>query len=86
MSDLSKKKDDQNCGEVNFTIDGRSFSVFDRKQAPGDLLQLAGLDPCGYDLARVRDGHPPKRFDDDDRVRIRDGDKFVSVRERAAVA
>ena len=44
------------CGKVEFTIDGRPFSVFDPEQAPGDLIQLAGLDPCGYDLARTRKG------------------------------
>jgi hypothetical protein len=86
MSDLEHPRDNESCGEVGFTIDGREFSVFDRKQAPGDLLQLAGLDPCGYDLARVRDGWPPKRFSDDDRIRVRLGDRFVSVREKAAVA
>ena len=86
MKDLDHPNDNDTCGKVDFTIDGRAFSIFDRKQAPGDLLQLAGLDPCGYDLARVRDGRPPKRFSDDDRIRVSSGDKFVSVRERAAVA
>lgn len=86
MNNLQHPKDDEDCGKVAFTIDGRDFSIFDRKQAPGDLLLLAGLDPCGYNLARVRDGRPPKRFSDDDRIRVRPGDRFVSVRERAAVA
>jgi hypothetical protein len=86
MKDLDHKKDSDACGKVEFTIDGRPFSIFDREQAPGDLLQLAGLDPCGYDLARVRDGRPPKRFPDGSRIRVRSGDRFVSVRERAAVA
>ena len=74
------------CGKVEFTIDGRPFSVFDRKQAPGDLIQLAGLDPCGYDLARVCEGKEPHRFEDDAKINVHPGDRFVSVRERATVA
>ena len=74
------------CGKVDFTIDGRPFSVFDPDQAPGDLIQLAGLDPCGYDLARVRKRQEPKRFTDEAKITVHHGDRFVSVRERATVA
>lgn len=72
---------------VTFTIDGRPFTVDNRKQTAADLLGLAGLDPAGYDLGEVRPGNPePKRFKDDQPVNIKDGDRFVSIRERAEVA
>ncbi len=71
---------------INFTIDGRPFSVFDPRQAPGDLLQLADLDPCRFDLARRRKRGKPQRFEDADRVKIREGDQFVSIRQSATVA
>jgi hypothetical protein len=72
---------------VKFTIDGRPFSTTDPRQPASALLRLAGLDPDGYDLAEIRRGHAePKRFDDDDIVHIEDGDKFVTIRQRAEVA
>lgn len=72
---------------VKFTIDGRPFSTTDSKQEASALLRLAGLDPAGYDLAEVRSGHAePKRFDDSDIVHIKDGDKFVTIRQSAEVA
>ena len=42
---------------VTFSIDGRTFSVDDPHQTAADLLQLAGLDPALYDLARMRAGN-----------------------------
>ncbi len=72
---------------VKFTIDGRPFSTTDSKQAASALLRLAGLDPSGYDLAELRPGHAePKRLADDDIVHIKDGDKFVTIRQSAEVA
>ena len=71
---------------THFKIDGRPFSVFDAHQAPGDLLQLADLDPCGYDLARLCQGGPPQKFTDDARIKVRPGDQFVAVRQSATVA
>ncbi len=72
---------------VNFSIDGRSFSTDDAHQTASALLTLAGLDPSGYDLGEIRPGNPePKRFKDDQPVHIQDGDRFVSIRERAEVA
>ena len=83
---LKHQSGNDNCGKVDFTIDGRPFSVFDPMQAPGDLIQLAGLDPCGYDLARIRRGQEPKRLTDDSKITVHQADRFVSVRERATVA
>lgn len=72
---------------VDFTIDGRPFSTTDSKQLASALLLLAGLDPDGYDLAEIRPGHAePKRFADDHPVHIKDGDKFVTIRQSAPVA
>ena len=72
---------------VEFTIDGRPFSTADSKQLASALLRLAGLDPGSYDLAEIRPGHAePKRFADDDTVHIKDGDQFVTIRQRAEVA
>lgn len=78
----SGKKD-----EVSVTVDGRPLNVNGRKQSAASVLQLAGLDPAGYNLAQLRPGGaPPKRFDDGDQINLKDGDAFVSVRERADVA
>lgn len=72
---------------ISFTIDGRPYVTADGKQPARDLLQLAGLDPSGYDLAELRGGSPkPNRFEDDEVVHIKDGAKFISIRQRAEVA
>jgi hypothetical protein len=72
---------------VSFTIDGREFTIDDPHQTADALLRLAGLDPNGYDLAEIRSGGAePKRYKDDQPVHVKDGDKFVSIRERAEVA
>jgi hypothetical protein len=46
-----------------------------------------GLDPARYDLGRLH-GHDPKptRFADDAVIEIHQGDRFVSIREKADVA
>jgi hypothetical protein len=80
--DTAQHKDRQ----VTFTIDGRPFTIDDPHQTAEALLRLAGLDPALYDLALMRKGSTePKRFKDDQRVQVRDGDEFVSIRERAEV-
>ena len=72
---------------VSFTIDGRPYVTSDDKQTAAELLRLAGLDPSGYDLAEVRKNESkPKRFDDGETVHIKDGDAFISIRQRAEVA
>jgi hypothetical protein len=72
---------------VKFTIDGRAFTTDDRHQTAAALLEMAGLDPSGYDLGELRPGNPePKRHKDDQPVNIQEGDRFVSIRERAEVA
>jgi hypothetical protein len=72
---------------VEFTIDGRPYSTTDRRQPAADLLRLAGLDPALYDLGELRGQRPkPVRYADDDAVEIRQGARFVSIRQRADVA
>jgi hypothetical protein len=78
----AKKKE-----RAHFTIDGRPFELDEPKQLVEDLLRLAGLDPAAYDLAEVRPGNPePRRLKDEKRITVKDGDRFVSIRERAEVA
>jgi hypothetical protein len=72
---------------IKLTIDGRPFTITDPNQTAAGLLQLAGLDPNGYDLGELDGNNPkPKRYADDRNVHVQDGDRFVSIRERAAVA
>lgn len=72
---------------VRFTVDGRSFTSTEKDLTAADVLRLAGLDPAGYDLAEVRRGQAdPKPYRDDQRVTVKDGDTFVSIRQRADVA
>ena len=72
---------------IHFTIDGRPFATEDSDSTAAELLRLAGLDPNGYDLGQIRPGDPePKRFKDQQEVHIHEGEKFVSIRERAEVA
>lgn len=72
---------------IDFTIDGRPFTIKDPEQTAAALLELAGLDPSGYDLGELHGSNPrPRRYTDNQRVRVQKGDRFVSIRERATVA
>lgn len=72
---------------IEFTIDGRRETTTVRRQLAADLLRLVGLDPARYDLGRLHGHHPkPTRFADEDVVTIHQGDRFVSIRQRADVA
>ena len=68
---------------VRFTIDGEPFRTYDEDQTAADLLRLAGMDPAGYDLARVG---APAAFPDDEIVIIVDGDEFVTAKHVGGVA
>ncbi|SDO31781.1 hypothetical protein SAMN05216368_1158 [Cryobacterium flavum] len=68
---------------VRFTIDGEPFRTYDEDQTAADLLRLAGVDPAGYDLARVG---APASFPDDEIVIIMDGDEFVTAKHVGGVA
>lgn len=68
---------------VRFTIDGEPFRTYDEDQTAADLLRLAGMDPAGYDLARVG---APASFADGEIVVIVDGDEFVTAKHVGGVA
>jgi hypothetical protein len=68
---------------VRFTIDGESFRTYDEDQTAADLLRLAGVDPAGYDLARVG---APASFPDKEIVIIVVGDEFVTAKHVGGVA
>jgi len=68
---------------VRFTIDGEPFRTYDEDQTAADLLRLAGVDPTGYDLARVG---AAASFPDDEIVIIVDGDEFVTAKHVGGVA
>lgn len=68
---------------LRFTIDGEPFSTYDEDQTAADLLRLAGMDPAGYDLARVG---APASFPDRDIVLVVDGDEFVTAKHVGGVA
>lgn len=82
MNDAARKNE-----AVRFTVDGRPVTTTEKDVTAADVLRLAGLDPAGYDLAEVRRGQAdPKPYRDDQRVTVKDGDTFVSIRQRADVA
>ena len=83
----SKQDHGKQQSVIEFTIDGRQFTVTDPNQTASGLLMLAGLDPVGYDLGELHGNNPvPKRYKDDQKVRVQNGDRFVSIREQASVA
>lgn len=83
---MASAADNKKPKGVRFTIDGRPFTLTEDKQEASALLRLAGLDPAGYDLAEIRPGGKQQRYEDDTRINIKDGDKFVTIRQSAEVA
>ena len=69
--------------KIHFTIDGEAHSTYDNDQTAAALLRLGGVDPAGYDLARVG---APASFPDDEIVIIVDGDEFVTAKHVGGVA
>jgi hypothetical protein len=77
----------QHQHRVPITIDGRPYEVEGGPHlTAADLLQLAGLDPSGYDLAEVLGHGVVRTYRDDEVVDVRPGERFVSVRQVAPVA
>lgn len=72
--------------KIRFTIDGEPHTTYDDDQTAAALLRLAGVDPIGYDLARVRDGSEPETFRDEQIVTIKNGDEFVTAKRVGGVA
>ena len=73
---------------IPFMIDGQPYTTDDLSQRASALLKLAGLDPATFDLGElVGKDHPePKRFADDEVVKIVKDARFISIRQSAQVA
>ena len=72
--------------KITFTIDGRPYDTRDDDQEAASLLRLAGVDPAQYDLAEIKHSGETKVYRDEKVIHIKDGDRFVTVRQSAQVA
>jgi hypothetical protein len=71
---------------IRFTIDGESHKTYDDDQTAAALLLLAGVDPSGYDLARILPTGGTESFRDEQIVTIKNGDEFVTAKRVGGVA
>ena len=73
---------------IAFTVDGQEFKTDIRRQRAEDILRLAHLDPAMFDLGELHgDEHiRTQHFSDDEFVTVRQGSRFVSIRQAAPVA
>jgi hypothetical protein len=71
---------------LHFTIDGEPQSSYDDDQTAAALLRLAGVDPTGYDLARIMPAGGTEAFRDEQIVTIGNGDEFVTAKHVGGVA
>src|SRR5260370_6988793 len=69
---------DERRRPVDFTIDGKPYTVDDPAQTAAALLRLAGFDPANYDPARVRQGEKPKRFSRAEPARGHEGEESTT--------
>jgi hypothetical protein len=72
--------------KLRFTIDGEPHSSYDDDQTAAALLRLAGVDPTGYDLARILTEGGTEAFRDEQIVKIGNGDEFVTAKHVGGVA
>lgn len=72
--------------KMRFTIDGEAHRSYDDDQSAAALLRLAGVDPTGYDLARILPAGGTEAFRDEQMVTIKDGDEFVTAKHVGGVA
>lgn len=72
--------------KVHFTIDGQRYKSTDGDQTAAALLELAGLDPTKYDLARIVRPGGTQSFSDEEIVTITNGDEFVTAKQVGGVA
>ena len=72
--------------KIRFTTDGEPYTTYDNDQSASSLLQLAGLNPDHYDLARITPTGAPETFRDEQIVSIKDGDSFITARRVGGVA
>lgn len=71
--------------KFRISIDGQEYITRDDDQEAASLLRLAGRDPKSYDLARLQPGGEPKVLKDGKVVDLRDGDAFVSIKQRIKI-
>jgi hypothetical protein len=72
--------------KVRFTIDGETYNSYDDDQTAAALLRLAGVDPAGYDLARILPTGNTESFNDQQIVQIKNRDEFVTTKHVGGVA
>lgn len=72
--------------KLRFSIDGEPHTSWDEDQTASALLRHAGVDPAGYDLARVNGVSGPETFTGEQMVIIGDGDEFVTAKHTGPVA
>lgn len=72
--------------KLHFSIDGEPQSSYDDDQSAAALLRLAGVDPAGYDLARILPEGGTETFRDGEIVKIQEGDEFVTAKHVGGVA
>lgn len=72
--------------KIRFTIDGERHTTYDDDQTAAALLRLAGVDPAGYDLARILPAGGTEPFHDEQLVKIENGDEFVTAKQVGGVA
>ena len=72
--------------KVRFTIDGEPYTSYDDDQSAAALLRLAGVDPAGYDLARILPAGGTESFRDEEIVKLQSGNEFVTTKHVGGVA
>ena len=72
--------------KIRFAIDGEPHNSYDDDQTATALLRLAGVDPAGYDLARILPAGGTETFRDEQIVEIENGDEFVTAKHVGGVA
>lgn len=72
--------------KIRFTIDGEPHKSYDDDQTAAALLRLAGVNPTGYDLARILAAGGTETFRDEQIVIIENGDEFVTAKHVGGVA
>ncbi len=71
--------------KFRISIDGKEYTTRDDDQEAASMLRLAGRDPQQYDLARLNPGGDPKVFKDGKVLDLREGDAFISVKQRTKI-
>lgn len=72
--------------KIRITIDGEQFTTRDDDQEASSLLRLAGRDPKVYNLGRLVPGGEPKEIKDGKVIDLKDGDDFISIKQRVKIS